>query len=159
MGSEARKMRRKVRRGLDMAGITKEQADEAIKEMTRLQEVQRREARAMAPQISEKVFERVREEWTPRVQAMMLVMFVSFLRDKRGYGKKRLRDFVVEFNDYADDLVRYGVGTDDIVEDLKKNAPHFDMDAVFRECEARSKVADKEFRKMQDKIKKGGSWL
>ena len=159
MSSSARKMRRQIRRGFNMSGITNEQADAAIKEMARLQNVQREEARALAPQISEKVFERVRKEWTPKIQAMMLMMFVAYLCDKRGYGKKRLHDFVIEFNDYADDLVRAGIRMEEIVEDLKKNAPHFDVEAAFRECEMRSKAADKEFRRVQDKIKKGGSWL
>lgn len=80
---------------------------------------------------------RIQEEIGPQVAGDLIMSLLMFLRCKRGYGKKRLQDFLHDFNEFADDAMKNGL-TAGIVKEILLEECGFDVDKEFEECEAES---------------------
>ena len=90
----------------------------------------------MEPMITERVMKHLKEKVIPDTQGQMVLMFLIFMHDRRGYGAKRLHDLVDEFNLYADDLSREKITRAQMREALAECG--FDVDKEFSEAERKS---------------------
>ena len=136
MGSLARKQRREIQRKFATASISSEKADACIEAMKGVQNARQKEARAMEPMITERVMKHLKEKVIPDTQGQMVLMFLIFMHDRRGYGAKRLHNLVDEFNLYADDLSREKITRAQMREALAECG--FDVDKEFSEAERKS---------------------
>lgn len=92
---------------------------------------------AMRLEIMEHCKREVEKEIKPRIMGDMMILFLAYLRIKKGYGKKRLHEFLLDFNEFGDDAEREGL-TSDIVQDMLQEECGLDVVAMFRECERAS---------------------
>lgn len=132
MSSLARKQARELSRR--MRGFSTPQAQATIAAMQ--ESIVSQEARIKA-QVTANVTRRIQEEYGPQVAGDLIMSLLMFLRCKRGYGKKRLRDFLHDFNEFADDAMENGL-TAGIVKEILLEECGFDVDKEFAECEAES---------------------
>lgn len=84
-------------------------------------------------EISQRAQQHVDEEVAPRMAGDLLMVVLMFLRCKRGYGKKRLQDFLYEFNEFADDCHREQL-TAGVVKEILMDECGFDVEAEFERC-------------------------
>lgn len=84
-------------------------------------------------EISQRAQQHVDEEFGPRMAGDMVMIMLMFLRCKRGYGKKRLQDFLYEFNEFADDCHREQL-TAGVVKEILMDECGFDVEAEFERC-------------------------
>ena len=84
-------------------------------------------------EISQRAQQHVDEEFGPRMAGDMVMIMLMFLRCKRGYGKKRLQDFLYEFNEFADDCHREQL-TAGVVKEILWDECKFDVEAEFEKC-------------------------
>jgi hypothetical protein len=145
MSSLARKQARELSRR--MKGFSTPQAQAAIAAMH--ESINSQEARIRA-QVTETVTRRIQEEYAPQVAGDLIMSILMFLRCKRGYGKKRLQDFLHEFNEFADDAMKNDL-TSGIVKEILLEECGFDVDKEFEKCEAESN--GRRSRKCQDEEK------
>ena len=132
MSSLARKQARELSRR--MRGFSTPQAQAAIAAMH--ESLSSQEERIKA-QVTASVARRMQEEYAPQVAGDLIMSLLMFLRCKRGFGKKRLRDFLHDFNEFADDAMKNGL-TAGIVKEILLEECGFDVDKEFAECEAES---------------------
>lgn len=84
-------------------------------------------------EISQRAQQHVDEEFGPRMAGDMVMIMLMFLRCKRGYGKKRLQDFLHDFNEFADDCHREQL-TAGVVKEILMDECGFDVEAEFERC-------------------------
>jgi hypothetical protein len=78
---------------------------------------------------------RIADDIRPQILGDCMLLFLAYLRIRKGYGKKRLHDFMLDFNEFGDDAEENGL-TSEIVKDMLFDECHgFDVVEVFRECE------------------------
>jgi hypothetical protein len=63
-----------------------------------------------------------------------MLLFLAYLRIRKGYGKKRLHDFMLDFNEFGDDAEENGL-TSEIVKNMLAEECSTDVVELFRECE------------------------
>ena len=117
----ARKHAREVQR--KMAGLSAAEAKAALAAMQA----------SVVNEISQRAKHHVDEEFGPRMAGDMVMIMLMFLRCKRGYGKKRLQDFLYEFNEFADDCHREQL-TAGVVKEILWDECKFDVEAEFEKC-------------------------
>lgn len=84
-------------------------------------------------EISQRAQQHVDEEVAPRMAGDLLMVVLMFLRCKRGFGKKRLQDFLHDFNEFADDCHREQL-TAGVVKEILMDECGFDVEAEFAKC-------------------------
>ena len=114
----ARKHARELQR--KMAGMSAAEAKAALAAMQT----------HVVNEISQRAQQHVDEEFGPRMAGDMVMIMLMFLRCKRGYGKKRLQDFLYEFNEFADDCHREQL-TAGVVKEILMDECGFDVEAEF----------------------------
>ena len=132
MGSMARKQARELKRKL--SGFSTPQAQAAIRSMQ--EQLNTREAR-IREEVARDVVKHMVEDITPQMTGDLILTLLMFLRCKRGYGKKRLQDFLHDFNEFADDAMKNGL-TAEIVKQILMEECNFDVIKEFELCEEES---------------------
>ena len=132
MGSITRKQARALSRRL--SGFSTPQAQAAIRSMQ--EQINNRDAR-IREEIAKDVIRHMEREFAPQMTGDLLMTLLIFLRIKRGYGKKRLQDFLHDFNEFADDAIKNGL-TADIVKQILLEECDFDVIKEFEKCEEES---------------------
>ena len=84
-------------------------------------------------EISRNACQHVDQEFAPRLAGDLLMVVLMFLRCKRGYGGKRLRDFLHEFNDFAADCYKEQL-TSGVVKEILLEECGFDVEEEFKKC-------------------------
>lgn len=87
----------------------------------------------MVNEISRNACQHVDQEFAPRVAGDLLMVVLMFLRCRRGYGGKRLRDFLHDFNDFAADCYKEQL-TAGVVKEILMDECGFDVEAEFAKC-------------------------
>ena len=87
-----------------MASITRRKARELQRRMQGMSAIEAKAALTamkaeMVNEISRNACQHVDHEFAPRLAGDLLMTVLMFLRCKRGYGGKRLRDFLHDFNE------------------------------------------------------------
>jgi hypothetical protein len=103
---------------------------------------------AMRLEVMEHCKREVEREIKPRIMGDMMLLILAFLRIKRGFGEKRLRQFLLDFNTFGDDAEREGL-TSDIVGELLADECNIDIVELFRECERASEREKMKLRHMR----------
>ena len=132
MGSMARKQARALSRRL--SGFSTPQAQAAIRSMQ--EQLNTREAR-IREEVARDVVKHMVEDITPQMTGDLILTLLMFLRCKRGYGKKRLQDFLHDFYEFADDAMKNGL-TAEIVKQILLEECGFDVIKEFEKCEEES---------------------
>lgn len=132
MGSIARKQARALSRRL--SGFSTPQAQAAIRSMQ--EQINNRDAR-IREEIAKDVIRHMEREFAPQMTGDLLMTLLMFLRCKRGYGKKRLQEFLHDFNEFADDATKNGL-TAGIVKEILMEECGFNVDEEFAKCEEES---------------------
>ena len=132
MGSIARKQARALSRRL--SGFSTPQAQAAIRSMQ--EQINNRDAR-IREEVAKDVIRHMEKEFAPQMTGDLLMTLLMFLRVKRGYGKKRLQDFLHGFNEFADDATKNGL-TAGIVKEILLEECDFNVDEEFAKCEEES---------------------
>lgn len=119
-------------------GISRKQARSLQRKMAGLSAAEAKAALAamqtsVVNEISQRAKHHVDEEFGPRMAGDMVMIMLMFLRCKRGYGKKRLQDFLYEFNEFADDCHREQL-TAGVVKEILMDECGFDVEAEFERC-------------------------
>ena len=136
----ARKQARALSR--KMSGFSTPQAMAAIHEIQTAAAVDREALRA---EVTENCKRELEQEIKPRIMGDMMILFLAYLRIRKGYGKDRLRKFMLDFNEFGDDAERNGL-TSEIVQDMLKDECHgLDVIELFRECERASEKTKLKF--------------
>lgn len=87
----------------------------------------------MVNEISRNACQHVDHEFAPRLAGDLLMTVLMFLRCKRGYGGKRLRDFLHDFNEFTADCYREKL-TAGVVKEILWDECKFDVEAEFEKC-------------------------
>ena len=119
-------------------GLARKHARELQRKMAGLSAAEAKAALAamqthVVNEISQRAQQHVDEEFGPRMAGDLLMVVLMFLRCKRGYGKKRLQDFLYEFNEFADDCHREQL-TAGVVKEILMDECGFDVEAEFAKC-------------------------
>lgn len=128
MSSEARKMRRKMRRM--MPHLSNENADAVRKSIDGLVEARRRQTEEVSAKVYQRLSVEMRERVTPEVMGDMFVLFLAWLRDKKGYGAKRLPEAAESLEDYISGIYEAKITRNDIISSIKDECG-VDIAAVF----------------------------
>ena len=121
MASLARKRARELSR--KMKGLSAAEAKAALTAMRT----------EVVSEISRNACQHVDQEFAPRLAGDLLMVVLMFLRCKRGYGGKRLRDFLHEFNDFAADCYKEQL-TSGVVKEILLEECGFDVEEEFKKC-------------------------
>ena len=121
MASLARKRARELSR--KMKGLSAAEAKAALTAMRT----------EVVSEISRNACQHVDQEFAPRLAGDLLMVVLMFLRCKRGYGGKRLRDFLHDFNDFAADCYKEQL-TAGVVREILLEECGFDVEAEFKKC-------------------------
>ena len=132
MSSIARKQSRTLTRKLQ--GFSTPQAMAAIQEM-QTRAVADREA--MRLEALEHCRKAVEKEIKPRIMGDMMLYILAYMRIKKNHTGKWIHDFMLDFNEFADDLSREETAVDDI-KALLWDECGLDVVEMFRECEVAS---------------------
>ena len=121
-----------------MASITRRKARELQRKMQGMSAVEAKAALSamrteMVNEISRNACQHVDHEFAPRLAGDLLMTVLMFLRCKRGYGGKRLRDFLHDFNEFTADCYREKL-TAGIVKEILMDECGFDVEAEFAKC-------------------------
>ena len=87
----------------------------------------------MVNEISRNACQHVDQEFAPRMAGDLLMVVLMFLRCRRGYGGKRLRDFLHDFNEFAADCYKEQL-TAGVVKEILMDECGFDVEAEFAKC-------------------------
>ena len=87
----------------------------------------------MVSEISRNACQHVDHEFAPRMAGDLMMVVLMFLRCKRGYGGKRLRDFLHDFNDFAADCYKEQL-TAGVVKEILLQECGFDVEEEFKKC-------------------------
>ena len=102
------------------------------------EQINNRDAR-IREEIAKDVIRHMEREFAPQMTGDLILTLLMFLRCKRSYGKKRLQDFLHDFNEFADDAMKNGL-TADIVKQILLEECDFDVIKEFEKCEEESNV-------------------
>jgi hypothetical protein len=125
----ARKQARALSRR--MSGISTPQA------MAALREIRDNSAASMANmkhEVTDTVMKRIADDIRPQILGDCMLLFLAYLRIRKGYGKKRLHDFMLDFNEFGDDAEENGL-TSEIVKNMLAEECSTDVVELFSECE------------------------
>ncbi|MBR3722483.1 MAG: hypothetical protein IKN12_06915 [Selenomonadaceae bacterium] len=70
--------------------------------------------------LTKEIYDKVCNEYRPRLTWEMLIILLGFLRCERKFGEKRLREFLRGFNTFADTMRQNDVTLDEITGMLKE---------------------------------------
>lgn len=138
--SLARKQARALSR--KMSGFSTPQAMAAIEEIKMAAAADREALRA---EITANCYRELEKEIKPRIMGDMMLLVMAFLRVKKGHTGQWLHQFLLDFNEFADDMEREGTNADD-VKDLLMDECGLDVLELFRECEKASEKAKLKYR-------------
>ena len=121
-----------------MASITRRKSRELQRKMQGMSAVEAKAALSamkteMVNEISRNACQHVDQEFAPRMAGDLLMVVLMFLRCKRGYGGKRLRDFLHDFNEFTADCYREKL-TAGVVKEILMDECGFDVEAEFAKC-------------------------
>ena len=121
-----------------MASITRRKSRELQRKMQGMSAVEAKAALSamraeMVNEISRNACQHVDYEFAPRLAGDLLMTVLMFLRCKRGYGGKRLKDFLHDFNEFTADCYREKL-TAGIVKEILMDECGFDVEAEFAKC-------------------------
>ncbi len=121
-----------------MASITRRKSRELSRKMKGMSAAEAKAALSamkaeMVNEISRNACQHVDHEFAPRMAGDLLMVVLMFLRCKRGYGGKRLRDFLHDFNEFAADCYKEQL-TAGVVKEILMDECGFDVEAEFQKC-------------------------
>ncbi len=121
-----------------MASITRRKSRELQRKMQGMSAVEAKAALTamkaeMVNEISRNACQHVDQEFAPRMAGDLLMVVLMFLRCRRGYGGKRLRDFLHDFNEFTADCYREKM-TAGVVKEILMDECGFDVEAEFAKC-------------------------
>lgn len=70
--------------------------------------------------LTKEIYDKVCNDYRPRLMWEMLIILLGFLRCERKFGEKRLREFLRDFNTFADTMRQNNVTLDEISGMLKE---------------------------------------
>ncbi len=121
-----------------MASITRRKSRELQRKMQGMSAIEAKAALSamkteMVNEISRNACQHVDQEFAPRMAGDLLMVVLMFLRCRRGYGGKRLRDFLHDFNEFTADCYREKL-TAGVVKEILMDECGFDVEAEFAKC-------------------------
>lgn len=90
---------------------------------------------------ADKAYKDFKEQFEPQIRAeahgAMVTLFLGYMHIKHNYGKKRLTEFALDFNEFVDDMSFDEVTTEDIQEMIReetatKTSPGIDLSLLYK---------------------------
>lgn len=126
--------------------MTDEQAAGIVRAINENTIAKRKEVNALKPQIAREALEKIKRDWIPEVQGEIILYVLAFMRCERGYGAKRIKEFIHEFNAFADAMRRDGVHSPDIVK-LLRDECGVDIVHEFELCDIETEREKRELKR------------
>lgn len=101
-----------------------------------------------------RAYEDFKKNIEPQIKAqahgVMVTLMLGYLHIKCNYGKKRLTEFALDFNEFVDDMSFDEVSTEDIKAMLKeetatKSQSGIDLDLLYKQMVEETKVRNKQY--------------